>query len=77
MVLCIVRAVAVETSGFVPSVLRVFISLLQIGAGSECIMQHAVVCGHMLRGVEGLECDFPNPLPGQAAVGSPVPEILP
>ena len=64
-------------SGFVLSIVRAFIRLLQVGAGSDCIMQHAVVRVHMLRGVEGLGRSFPNSLPGQAAVGSPVPVSLP
>ena len=40
-------------------------------------MQHAVVCDGVLGGVEVLECCFPDPLPGQAAVSGLVPESLP
>ena len=39
--------------------------------------EHAVVCDGVLGGVEGLECCFPDPLPGQAVVGGLVPESLP
>ena len=65
-----------RNTGFLLCVVRAFVGLSQVRAGSQCIVQHAVICVYVLGGVEGLECGLPNPLPGQAAVGGLVPESL-